>query len=287
MSRIVAFPYYGGKTIHLSWLLPLLPMTPCYVEPFGGSAAVLLNRDPSPSEVYNDLSNTVVNFFRVIRQNRQELIEQLRATPYSREEFQECERFIKSGKDNPEVLTANPIEWARSFVVMIRQSFMANRRDWVASGIERGRLSAWLGGISGLDEIFDRLRNVQIENQDALTLIKRFDHPDVLMYQDPPYLLSTRDDFRVYEHEMEEEQHIALAEFNLKSKAKIAISGYKSDLYTELYEDNDWYLVKQDYVIGGLGELGARTECLWCNYDPKNVRIGNQTGIDQFWEVFK
>lgn len=54
-QRRIAFGWYGGKFSHLDWLLPLLPETFHYCEPFGGSAAVLLNRPPSSVETYNDL----------------------------------------------------------------------------------------------------------------------------------------------------------------------------------------------------------------------------------------
>ena len=54
-KRKIAFGWYGGKFNHLGWLLPLLPQTHHYCEPFGGSAAVLLNRDPSPVETFNDI----------------------------------------------------------------------------------------------------------------------------------------------------------------------------------------------------------------------------------------
>ena len=65
--RLIAFGWYGGKFSHLGWLLPLLPPAHHYCEPFGGSAAVLLNRNPSPVETYNDMDGEVVNFFRVLR----------------------------------------------------------------------------------------------------------------------------------------------------------------------------------------------------------------------------
>ena len=282
-NRLIAFPYYGGKSIHLSWLLPRLPQTPCYVEPFGGSAAVLLNRDPSPNEVYNDLNGEVVNFFRVIRNQRDEFIHAVSNTPYSRSEFKESKEFLSQPE---EVLTTEPVEWARCFITVIRQSYMANRRDWVASGIEAGRVKAWNSALRLVEEVVARMRNVQIENQDALTLITRFDHPDVLMYQDPPYVRSTRNERDVYLFEMTDEQHTALAEFNNKTKAKVALSGYPSKLYIELYEDNGWNLVRHDVVLGGFGDGdGDRTECLWCNYDPWSVRAVDQTAIDQFWNL--
>src|SRR5579884_454089 len=85
--RFIAFGWYGGKFNHLNWLLPLLPECHHYCEPFGGSGAVLLNRDPSPVETYNDLDNEVVNFFRVLRQQKEKLLEAIALTPFSREEF--------------------------------------------------------------------------------------------------------------------------------------------------------------------------------------------------------
>jgi hypothetical protein len=83
----IAFGWYGGKYSHLDWLLPLLPACHHYCEPFGGSAAVLLNRSPAAVETYNDLDGEVVNFFRVLRTRKRELIEAIGLTPFSREEF--------------------------------------------------------------------------------------------------------------------------------------------------------------------------------------------------------
>lgn len=87
-GKVIAFGWYGGKYSHLNWLLPLLPATTHYCEPFGGSAAVLLNRAPSPVETYNDLHGEVVNFFRVLRDKKEALIEAIGLTPFSREEFE-------------------------------------------------------------------------------------------------------------------------------------------------------------------------------------------------------
>jgi hypothetical protein len=81
--KLIAFGWYGGKYSHLDWLLPLLPRTHHFCEPYGGSAAVLINREPSPVETYNDLDGDVVNFFRVLRDKKDELIEKIGLTPFS------------------------------------------------------------------------------------------------------------------------------------------------------------------------------------------------------------
>ncbi len=82
-NKMIAFGWYGGKYSHLDWLLPLLPPTTHYCEPFGGSAAVLINREPSPVETYNDIDGEVANFFRVLRHQKDELLEAIGFDPFS------------------------------------------------------------------------------------------------------------------------------------------------------------------------------------------------------------
>ena len=111
-KKLIAFGWYGGKFSHLDWLLPLLPRTPYYCEPFAGSAAVLLNREPSSVETYNDLDGEVAAFFRVLRDQGEELTKAIALTPFSREEF------ALACKLDPEIL---PLERARRFYVRARQ----------------------------------------------------------------------------------------------------------------------------------------------------------------------
>ena len=90
MRHVIAFGWYGGKFSHLKWLLPLLPACQHYCEPFGGSGAVLLNRDPSPVETYNDIDGEVVNFFQVLRDQKPALLEAIGLTPFSKAEFEKA-----------------------------------------------------------------------------------------------------------------------------------------------------------------------------------------------------
>ena len=86
-SKRLVFGWYGGKFSHLEWLLPLLPEAHNYCEPFAGSGAVLINREPAPVETYNDIDGEVVNFFRVLREDPEGLTRLIALTPFSREEF--------------------------------------------------------------------------------------------------------------------------------------------------------------------------------------------------------
>ncbi len=152
--KLIAFGWYGGKYSHLDWLLPLLPACHHYCEPFAGSAAVLLNREPSAIETYNDLDGEVCNFFRVLRGQKEELAETVGLTPFSREEFAiACE--IDS--------TLTPLERARRFYVRARQvrtglaqtasvGRWANCKDTSRAGMS-GVVSRWLGGVNMLPNV--------------------------------------------------------------------------------------------------------------------------------------
>jgi len=260
----ISFGWYGGKFSHLRWLLPLLPQAHHYCEPFGGSAAVLLNREPSPVETYNDLDGEVVNFFRVLREQKEPLLEAIGLTPFSRQEF---ELALQTNDDVPD------LERARLFFVRARQvrtglAQTASAGRWAHCRMTSragmaGSVSRWLGSVDGLDAIALRLLRVQIENRPAVKVIQRYDSESTLFYCDPPYPHSSRGDSKAYGFEMTDEEHIKLAQVLQQVKGKVAISGYYCPLMNELYKD--WNIHEE-------GEKNChsikkpRTEVLWTNY---------------------
>jgi len=273
-GRLIAFGWYGGKFNHLHWLLPLLPDCHHYCEPFAGSAAVLLNRQPSPIETYNDLDGEVVNFFRVLRDNYDELTRVIALTPFSREEFHWAIEADTS--------TLSDVERARLFYVRARQARTglaqtaslgrwANCKQTSRSGMS-GVVSRWLGGVDALPEIAERLIRVQIENRPAIDVIRLYDNPDTLFYCDPPYLHSTRGDDKAYAFEMDEDAHKHLARVLRSCKGMVAISGYRNQLMDELYEG--WYRydapAKKTHSVKEI-----RQESLWTNYNPKSLTYAN------------
>jgi len=281
-KKILAFPYYGGKFIHLDWLLPLLPKANTFADVFGGSGVVLINREPSPVEIYNDLNGEVVNFFKQLRDNGEELISLLELTPVSRKEFND------SISDKRE--SYSDLERARLFYVKIKQIresnlMRKNESGWryVVTQSRCGKssnVSAWLNSMPKLKQICKRLLEVQIECEDALSILDRYDSDETLFYCDPPYVHSTRVDKNCYVYEMEEEQHRRLLERIGEVKGKVAISGYDCDLYQKyLKEEEGWVKYKRETKIcAGRGHSGSedennlkRVECLWCNYEDKQL----------------
>lgn len=270
-KKKIAFGWYGGKFAHLDWLLPLLPTCHHYVEPFGGSAAVLLNREPSPIETYNDLYGEVVNFFQVLRDEPDELIRAIGLTPFSREEFAIALEIDAS---------LPRLERARRFYVRARQvrtglaqtaslGRWANCKNTSRAGMA-GAVSRWLGAVRDLPEIAERLLRVQIENRPALDVIKLYDSPTTLFYCDPPYVHETRGDSKAYSNEMTDDQHRELAEVLNNVQGMVAISNYDCDLMNELYPAPKWEkYISEARTIHSTKD--KRVEVLWVNYDPDDI----------------
>ena len=268
--RRIAFGWYGGKFSHLDWLLPLLPACHHYCEPFAGSAAVLLNRETSPVETYNDIDGEVVNFFRVLRDEHEALIRAIALTPFSREEYHQA--IYENGEN------ISAVERARRFYIRARQTRTglaqtaslgrwANCKNTSRAGMS-GVVSRWLGGVQALDGIAERLLRVQIENRPAIDLIRLYDSPDTLFYCDPPYLHATRGDAKAYGFEMDEAQHRELARTLNACQGKVAISGYEHPLMDELFPPARWFKTRgADKTIHST--KGSRVEVLWTNYDPR------------------
>ena len=270
-KKLIPFGWYGGKFSHLDWLLPLLPKCHHYCESFAGSGAILLNREPSMVETYNDLDGEVVNFFNVLRNSKEELVEAIGLTPFSREEFaQACELDPK--------LTS--FERARRFYIRARQvrtglaqtasiGRWANCKNTSRRGMS-GVISRWLGGVTALPEIAERLLRVQIENRSAIEVIKLYDSPKTLFYCDPPYIHSTRGDSRSYSNEMSDIEHEELAKVLNSVEGLVAISNYDCDLMKNLYPEKKWFKTAgPEKMIHSTKDI--RIENLWTNYDPKKI----------------
>jgi DNA adenine methylase len=231
----------------------------------------LINREPSPVETYNDLDEEVVNFFEVLRDKKDELIEKIGLTPFSYDEYVRAIR--EKGNFN-----LSDVERARLFYIRARQT-----RTGLAQGATPGRwahcrltsragmagaVSRWLGSVEDLPGIAQRLLRVQIENRPAITVIKRYDTPETLFYCDPPYPHECRGDIHAYGFEMTDEEHRKLAEVLNSVKGKVAISSYQCNLMDELY--GNWMRIdapeKNCHSIKKL-----RKESLWINYKRPDI----------------
>lgn len=259
-----AFAYYGGKSRLASWIVEHLPEHRVYVEPFAGSAAVLLAKAPVKHEVLNDIDGAVVNFYRVLRDRPEDLAHVVSLTPYSREEY------ALADFDEPDI---GELERARRWWVRSTQGFgqsATKATGWsISSAQNTPRMHQLTRRLDRFAEVAERLRHVFIENTDALGLIARFGpDPTACLYLDPPYLDETRSAPSCYRHEFQEEgQHRALAAACEGAKATIVVSGYHSPLYDELFDGWDVTdrLVVRRAGNGRTRRLDNAVEVLWSN----------------------
>ncbi len=262
MSRPIV-RYHGGKWKLAPWIISNLPPHRTYVEPFGGGGSVLLRKPRSYAEVYNDLDGEIVNVFRMMRDRGSDLREAIRLTPFSRAEF--AASYVASD---------DPLEQARRTILRSFQGFgsaaaCGELSSFRANSNRSGTTPAhdWANYADAVEEIVARLRGVVIEQRDAMAVMLHQDSEETLHYVDPPYVHSTRSTKvnhdlkrKSYKHEMDDQQHVALADGLRKLKGAVVLSGYPCDLYNDLYQD--WLRIDRAAHADGARD---RVECLWLN----------------------
>jgi DNA adenine methylase len=254
--------YFGGKWRIAPWIIQHFPPHITYCEPFCGGASVLFRKAPSRFEVINDLNGDVVNFFDMLRARPDDLIHAIELTPYARSEY--LRAYDRDG---------DSLERARRFYIRSRQSFGSgegkNRTGWRYQANNR-RGTSVVGEWDKTDHLWEaarRLKTVQIECDDALQVIERFDTPQTLFYVDPPYLFETRSSKEHrYTHELTAAEHCQLAYVLKAVQGMVVLSGYDSDLYHDLYPD--WHQVSKDTRTNANHEA---TEYLWLSPSARSL----------------
>lgn len=243
-------PYYGGKTRLAPWIVSLMAPHQRYIEPFMGTCSVLLAKPQSRFEVINDLDRDVVNFFRVLRDQPEDLARVCRLTPYARDEFHACR--------DRRVEVVDHVERARRWWVRVMQGFNNAPGDWcngwsisARRGTPESRSAQ--NTVARFEAIAERIVQVAIENAPALHVIEKFDDVDAVIYCDPPYLGTTRtgrarrEQVKDYAHDMlEDDDHRDLATVLRRARGHVLLSGYDSELYEELYDG--WWRVEANVV---------------------------------------
>lgn len=182
-----AFPYVGGKTILSNWVIDQLPEHTVYVEPFGGSAAVLLNKPRSKIEVYNDLDRDIVQFFEVAREQPDELAKWVSRVPFSEELHSKWADEFYSG-ERPD----DPVKRAGRFLFLRYSQFAGkyNSNSGFKRDTPRGWAAAsqvWKDVHERIEAVCRRLQGVSIQNRHFTEVIEHYDSEDAVFYCDPPY----------------------------------------------------------------------------------------------------
>jgi len=180
------FPYPGSKARHADWILEHIPEHRTYVEPFGGAAGVLFQKPESKVEVYNDRDGDIVQFFEVLRERPDDLVEWLEAVPYARDVYNKwAEAFYNKGH-RPD----DPIERAGRFFALRYMQFSGklNGKAGFSVKYDVNPASQMKKKSEELKRFADRIKNVQVENRDAVECVNVFDSSETVFYCDPPYI---------------------------------------------------------------------------------------------------
>ncbi|HUR18874.1 MAG TPA: DNA adenine methylase [Acidimicrobiales bacterium] len=265
------FTYFGGKTGMAPRIVSLMPPHLVYMEPFAGSLAVLFAKKPSTHEIVNDIDGSLVAFWRALRDQPDELERLCALTPYARTEYLAAD-LDEDGLED--------LELARRFWVRVNQSFAktaGRRTGWsVTTARTQSTAGSVFARLGRFHAAAERLSQVCIESYDAAGLVDRLATAETVIYVDPPYVQATRrgqwrgtaratqDDYR---HEMDEEGHRRLAESLRATKATVILSGYKGDLYEDLY--GDWWRLDVPVTVHSsnarTSKRDGRVESIWSN----------------------
>lgn len=262
------FKMFGGKHPICHWIISFFPNNYeklIYVEPFGGAGNVLLNKNPSTVEVYNELNPDIVNLVWHFAYGDEDFFHRIRRLVYDQSYFDNAKKLVQTDADQTSRAIAE--------LILRRMSRSGMKQDFSWSVRERGGRPGEINSFENfkdeLPKIKARLQNVIIRNERAESVIEQYmNDENVIFYVDPPYLHSTRTTIDAYEDfEMSEEQHIALANLLTQVKGKVILSSYPSELYSNLYQG--WRLEKR-FVKNSSSQAKKkqdRIECLWINYE--------------------
>lgn len=260
--KVLKWP--GSKWSMAKEIIKLIPKHKVYIEPFFGSGAIFFMKEPSRVEIINDLDNDVYNLFKCIRDYPYKLHDSIMLTPYSEKEYKDTyDRVVEE---------LEPIEQARQFI--IRSNMARAGMQYYSSSFRHGGIVRSLRGCDiskewkklpeYILEAADRLKDAEIFNRDGMYFLEKYQETEVFMFIDTPYLGDLRRQ-RYYNHEMyESDEHVKFLEIVSKSKCKMLVCGYESELYDQHLVGWNKYKLKANAEQGKI-----RTEVFWYNYNPE------------------
>lgn len=232
-------PWYGSKRTLAPRIIQQFGPHSTYVEPFAGSLAVLLAKQPARHEVVSDLHADLINLLRVLcdYESARQLHGFLALVPY-------CETLYLEAFERLKGEYETPIERARDYMIVAWQgrnglcgttaklTFARRMTSLGGGGAQR-----WNSVLASIPDWHQRLCTIEFHQRDAFaTLAKLEDKEDVLIYFDPPYLLETRSENATYQHEFSPVDHERLAaELRRFKRSRVIVSYYQSEATDNLY----------------------------------------------------
>jgi DNA adenine methylase len=260
--------YYGGKQNLVTTILPLIQHHVTYTESFVGGGAIFWAKPPSECEIINDYNSELISFYECVKNDFVDLEKMVRISLHSRTLHGDATVVY----NNPHMFSKIKRAWAvwvlaaQSFSSMLDGTFGYDRLKGTTSKKITNKRDDFT------EELAIRIQNVQIENTDALRVIRSRDHAQAFHYCDPPYYNSDCGHYDGYSREDFEELLKLLSEI----EGKFLLSSYPSDVLKEYTERHGWNQMKLEQsvsVANGTGKPAKKKiEVLTANYDLSNPK---------------
>jgi DNA adenine methylase len=274
--------YFGGKHYLAKKLIAMMPQHLHFVETHCGGSAVTLARDPArnwmgdgklrsyekgSSEVINDISSSVANFWEVIADSvtSVEFVRRANLCPFSQTTWEKAATHVA-----PQ--SALDVDAALAFFLCNRLSRQGLSKDFATLSRNRTRVcmneqvASFLGAVAGLQDVAERLRSVVVLCRDACKVIQQQDGELTLCYCDPPYLHSTRSVKAAYVYEMNNVDHARLLDTIKQCKSKVMLSGYANVMYDRELASWNRTDIEIDNKASSAATKRKMIESVWANF---------------------
>ncbi len=269
-ANVSPVSWYGGKSRMAAWIVAMLPRHDTYIEAFGGGASVMFRKPRAKLEVYNDLDDGLVTFFRALRDQPGALQRALRLTPYARSEYERCRDTWTEVKDD--------LERARRWYVRTQMAFACSATQgwgYETTGAARAgtRACSFATSVESLQRFAERFRGVQIDQLCWQDCLERYDRPGAAFFLDPPYHPATRGREREhsYRHNLDHAEHEALLAAVVALRGSVLLCGYTHPLYEHhlMGAGFERHEMLRTCAVSRLSSArGTRTEVLWRRLEP-------------------
>jgi DNA adenine methylase len=223
--------YIGGKFLLKNKIYSILPKHDIFVEVFGGGANILLNKQPSKIEVYNDLNKDLANLFYFLSFHYDEFYKKAKFLVYSREIF----KIVRKEILNTKIESIPDVNRAVKIFYLYNASFSGSMRSF-SYRLTSPRSLEFYNKIKKLEEIHKRLKNVIIESLDFEEVINKYDSENTLFFLDPPYF-NTEFYYSTNDLSFKYEDHVRLLNLIKNIKGKFILTTYENELYTNELKD--------------------------------------------------
>ena len=230
----------GGKSKIANQLIEMFPKDyDLFVEPFVGAGNIFFRipDDERRKSILNDKDKDIYIVLKGLKSNSEYINDKFNRTKINKEYFNKL-------KDK-----FDPV----SILEKIKFSFFTKGERFAPSIIKKGVHADFT-------KFKDKLKNTTILNNDALTVIQKYDKPNTFFYLDPPYENPKQNDYKNYI----DPQELYNVLKNIKGKFLLSYNDSKN--IRNIFKEFDIHQIKTKYAHTQYIKERPKTELIIKNY---------------------